>query len=50
LKVYIPTPPNPTSGFILMIRESETRDPGWTIEQTMKLVISAGIIGPSEIK
>lgn len=50
LKVYIPTPPNPTSGFILILKESETRDPGWSIEDTMKTVISAGIIGPAEIK
>ncbi len=50
LKVYVPTPPNPTSGFILILKESETRDPGWSIEETMKTVISAGIIGPVEIR
>jgi uncharacterized membrane protein len=49
LKVYIPTPPNPTSGTIVLVKESQTRDTGWTIEETMKLVISAGIIGPTEI-
>lgn len=50
LKVYVPTPPNPTSGFIIIIKESEVRDPGWTIEETLKAIISAGIIGPVEIK
>lgn len=50
LKIYVPTPPNPTSGFIIIISESETRDPGWTIEETMKLVVSGGIIGPAEIR
>lgn len=49
LKVYIPTPPNPTSGTIVLVRESQTRDTGWTIEETMKVVISGGIIGPTEI-
>lgn len=49
LKVYIPTPPNPTSGTIVLVKESQTRDTGWTIEETMKVVISGGIIGPTEI-
>jgi uncharacterized membrane protein len=50
LKVFVPTPPNPTSGTMVVVRESETRDPGWTIEEAMKTVISGGIIGPTEIK
>lgn len=50
LKVFVPTPPNPTSGTMIVVRESQTRDPGWTIEEAMKSVISAGIIGPLEIK
>lgn len=50
LKVYIPTPPNPTSGTMVIVRESETRDPGWTIEQALRSVISGGIIGPEEIR
>lgn len=49
LKVYVPTPPNPTSGTIIFVQESQTRDPGWSIEETMKLVISGGIIGPTHI-
>jgi uncharacterized membrane protein len=46
LKVYIPTPPLPTSGTMVLVRESQTRDPGWTIEEAMKVVLSGGIIGP----
>ena len=49
-KVFIPTPPNPTSGTMVVVKESETRDPGWTIEEAMKAVISGGIIGPTAIK
>jgi uncharacterized membrane protein len=49
LKVFVPTPPNPTSGTMVVVKESETRDPGWSIEQAMKCVISGGIIGPNEI-
>lgn len=50
LKVYIPTPPNPTSGTMVIVRQGQTRDPGWSVEEAMKSVISAGIIGPSEIR
>ena len=50
LKVFVPTPPNPTSGTMVVVRESQTRDPGWTIEEALRCVISGGIIGPEEIK
>ena len=50
LKVFVPTPPNPTSGTMVVVRESETRDPGWTIEDAIRAVVSGGIIGPNEIK
>ena len=50
LKVFIPTPPNPISGTMIVVRESQTRDPGWTIEEALKAVISGGVISPKEIK
>lgn len=49
LKVYVPTPPNPTSGFVYFIREAETRDPGWTVEEAMQCILSGGLIGPEKI-
>jgi uncharacterized membrane protein len=50
LKVFIPTPPNPISGTMIVVRESQTRDPGWSVEQALKAVISGGVISPAEIK
>jgi len=50
LKVFVPTPPNPASGTVAVVKESQTRDPGWSIEEALKSVISAGVIGPTEIK
>ncbi len=47
LKVFIPTVPNPTSGFLVIMKESETVDPGWTVDEAIKVVISGGIIGPA---
>jgi uncharacterized membrane protein len=50
LKVFVPTPPNPTSGTMIVVKASETRDPGWSIEDALRAVVSAGIIGPEELK
>ena len=50
LKVYVPTPPNPTSGFVYFMREADTRDPGWTVEEAMQCILSGGLIGPEKIR
>ena len=50
IKVFVPTPPNPMSGTMVVVRESQTRDPGWTIEEAIRTVLSGGIIGPDEIE
>ena len=49
LKVFIPTPPNPASGVMVIVREVQTRNPGWTVEEAIRSVISGGLIGPNEI-
>ena len=49
LKVFIPTPPNPLSGTMVVVREAQTRDPGWTVEEALKAVISGGVISPPEV-
>ena len=50
LKVFISTTPTPATGFLAMVNESQVMDPGWTIEDGLKAVISGGIIGPDEIR
>jgi uncharacterized membrane protein len=50
LKVFVPTPPNPASGTVILVRESDARDPGWTIEEGLRTVVSGGIIGPDQIR
>jgi uncharacterized membrane protein len=50
LKVFIPTPPNPASGTMVIVKESQTRDPGWSIEEALKAIMSVGIIGPEELQ
>jgi uncharacterized membrane protein len=46
LNVYIPNPPNPTSGFLVLIPREEAVHLDLTIEEGLKLVLSGGIVIP----
>lgn len=48
--IFIPTTPNPTSGFLIYLPESDITDTNMTIEEGMKLIISGGILVPEEIE
>ncbi len=50
LTVFVPTTPNPTSGFLLFLPESEILPLDMRVEDAAKLVISAGLVypGPKE--
>ena len=43
IMVFVPTTPNPTSGFIMVVAESETRELDMDIETALKLVMSLGM-------
>lgn len=45
--VYIPTMPNPTSGFALWFRECDVFESGMTVEDAVKFVVSGGVVIPS---
>jgi uncharacterized membrane protein len=47
--VYIPSPPNPTAGFLSLIPKEEAVILNLSIEEGLKLVLSAGIIVPGEL-
>jgi uncharacterized membrane protein len=44
--VFVPTTPNPTSGFLLMVPREETVNLPITVEEGIRLVISGGILLP----
>lgn len=44
--VFVPTTPNPTSGFLIFARPREVREIDMSVEDGMKLVISGGIVTP----
>lgn len=49
LFVLIPTAPTPASGFVFVVKASQTLDPGWTVEECLKAIVSVGIITPANI-
>lgn len=48
LSVFLPTTPNPTSGFLLFVPRSDVVLLDMSIEEAAKLVISAGLVTPSQ--
>jgi len=42
--VFVPTTPNPTAGFLLILPEDEVRRLDMTVEQGMKFIISLGLV------
>lgn len=46
LSVFLPTTPNPTSGFLLFVPRSETVLLQMDVEDAAKLIISAGLVTP----
>jgi len=46
VNVFLPTTPNPTSGFLLFVPKSDLVHLDMTIEEGIKLVISGGIVAP----
>jgi uncharacterized membrane protein len=48
--VFIPTTPNPTSGFFLMMKQSDTRELGMSVDQALKYIVSMGVVIPGAVK
>jgi len=49
VRVFIPTAPNPTSGFVVMLRASQVREVDWSVPEAMNSIISGGMVGPERI-
>jgi uncharacterized membrane protein len=49
ISVFIPTTPNPTSGWYAMIPENELIDLSISIEDAFKILISGGIVNPNSL-
>ncbi len=48
INVFIPTTPNPTSGYLTVVEADKVIETDLTIEEAVKYVVSAGVIQPEE--
>ncbi|MGR3309881.1 MAG: DUF502 domain-containing protein [Candidatus Brocadiales bacterium] len=47
--VFVPTTPNPTSGFLMFFTEKDITDTSLGVEEGMKLLLSGGILTPPKL-
>jgi uncharacterized membrane protein len=48
LNCFVPTTPNPTSGFYLLVPEADVVEVELSVEEAFKLVMSAGLVAPGD--
>lgn len=46
VSVYVPTTPNPTSGFFLMVPKQDVVELDMTVDEALKYIISMGVVPP----
>jgi len=46
VSVYVPTTPNPTSGYFIIVRKEDTRALDMSVDEALKYVISMGVVAP----
>ncbi len=47
--VYVPTTPNPTSGYLEIVPVEKMTPTDWTVDQAMSFIISGGAVAPDTI-
>jgi uncharacterized membrane protein len=48
VSVYVPTTPNPTSGFFLMLPRGDVIELDMNVDEALKYVISMGVVAPAK--
>lgn len=48
INVFVPTTPNPTSGYFIMIPDEEVIHMDMTVEEAVKIIISSGLVVPQK--
>jgi uncharacterized membrane protein len=49
ISVYVPTTPNPTSGFFLMMERSKVVELDMTVDAALKYIVSMGVVAPESL-
>ena len=44
--VYVPTTPNPTSGYVVMLSKARVHELDMTVDEALKYIISMGVVAP----
>ena len=47
--VFVPTTPNPTSGFIFMMPRTQVRTLNMTVDEAMKMIVTLGVVTPGVV-
>lgn len=47
ISVYVPTTPNPTSGFFLMMPKADVIELDMSVDEALKYIISMGVVAPN---
>lgn len=47
VSIYVPTTPNPTGGYFLMMPRSDVVELDMTVDEALKYIISMGVVAPS---
>jgi uncharacterized membrane protein len=48
--IFIPTSPNPMTGFVVIVEEDKIEISDLTVEEATKLLLSAGLVAPEKLK
>jgi uncharacterized membrane protein len=49
INCFLPTTPNPTSGFYLLVPDDEVIEVSLSVEEAFKLIMSAGLVSPEDL-
>jgi len=47
--LFIPTTPNPTTGFLQVLKRADLTEVNWSTEESVRMIMSAGILPPEHI-
>ena len=50
VSIYVPTTPNPTSGFFLMVPRKDIQELDLSVDDGLKLILSTGVLTPDEVE
>ena len=49
VSVYVPTTPNPTSGFFLMMPKADVIELDMSVDAALKYIVSMGVVAPDHV-